>query len=206
MELLAALNKCPLIAILRGIKPNEVLAVGQVLISQGFTCIEVPMNSPEEPLTSIATLLEAFKGRALIGAGTVTQVEQVQAVARIGGELIIMPHTNPLLIHACKEEKLYCIPGFSTPTEAFAALEAGADALKLFPTPTPTILKAIKSILPKGTLVLPVGGINPDSMLHYVNAGADGFGLGSNLYQPGDSPSLMAQRAKEFYDTFRSLS
>jgi 2-dehydro-3-deoxyphosphogalactonate aldolase len=206
VELLTALKKCPLIAILRGVNPREVVAIGQALITNGFTCIEVPMNSPQEPLTSISLLLEAFKGQALIGAGTVTQVGQVHVVAQMGADLVVMPHTNPLLIHSCKEEGLYCIPGFSTPTEAFSALSAGADALKLFPTPPPGLLTAIKSILPLGTFILPVGGINLDSMAHYVRAGADGFGLGSSLYQPGDSPTIVAQKAKEFYDTFRGLS
>ncbi len=206
MELLEALNKCPLIAILRGVTPREVVPIGQALIDNGFTCIEVPLNSPEEPFSSIAHLLAAFKDNAVIGAGTVTEVAQIQTLAQIGCPLVVMPHTQAGLIHACKEEKLSCIPGFSTPSEAFAALNAGADALKLFPAPAPFILKAIKSILPEEVLVLPVGGINPDSMPHYIHAGANGFGLGASLYKPGDSPSSVAQKAKEFYVTIRSLS
>lgn len=206
MELHEALNRCPLIAILRGITPKDVLPISNILIDIGFTCIEIPLNSPVEPLTSIAKLVEAFQSRALIGAGTVTSVEQVRAVARVGAKLIVMPHTNPVLIHTAKEEHLYCIPGFSTASEAFAALEAGADALKLFPAPVPSVLRALKSVLPPHVPIIPVGGISPDAMAHYKHAGATAFGLGGNLYHPGDTPENVAQKAKVFYATIRSLS
>lgn len=205
MELLQALQQCPLIAILRGIQPQEVVAIGTALINQGFHCIEIPLNSPQ-PLESIALLNQAFQKNVLIGAGTVTQVEQVAQVAERGAKLVVMPHTDITIIRAAKEQGLYCIPGFSTPTEAFAAINAGADALKLFPAPIPTILKAMKAVLPQNIPILPVGGITPAMLVHYLQAGASGFGLGSNLYQPGDSADLVTKNAKVFYDTIRQLS
>lgn len=205
MELLQALQKCPLIAILRGIQPQEVVAIGTALINQGFHCIEIPLNSPQ-PLESIALLNQAFQKSALIGAGTVTRVEQVAQVAERGAKLVVMPHTDITIIRAAKEQGLYCIPGFSTPTEAFAAINAGADALKLFPAPIPTILNAMKAVLPQNIPILPVGGITPAMLVHYLQAGASGFGLGSNLYQPGDSADLVTKNAKVFYDTIRQLS
>ncbi len=206
MELLEALAKCPLVAILRGITPKEVIAVGSVLLDAGFTCLEVPLNSPQDPLSSVELLSNAFKDRALIGAGTVIRVDQVHEVSKRGGKLIVMPNTDPAVIHAAKEDGLYCIPGFFTPTEAFAAISAGADALKLFPAPIPAILKAFKTVIPADIPVLPVGGITPASMVHYIAAGAAGFGLGTSLYKPGDTPNTVAKNAKVFYDTLRDLS
>lgn len=206
MELLETLAKCPLIAILRGITPKEVPAIGTILVNSGFTCIEVPLNSPVDPLNSLELLSNLFQDRALIGAGTVTHVDQVYEVKKRGGRLIVMPHTDTTIIQAAKEEGLYCIPGFYTPTEAFTAINAGADALKLFPAPIPAMLKAFKTVLPADIPVLPVGGITPTTMPHYMQAGAGGFGLGSNLYAPGDSPNTVAQNAKVFYDTIRELS
>ncbi len=205
MELLQAFQQCPLIAILRGIQPHEAVAIGTALVTNGFRCLEVPLNSPGA-LDSIAFLAEAFQHRAVISAGTVTQVGQVGDVAAHGGRLIVMPHTDPVIIHAAKEQGLYCIPGFSSPTEAFTAIAAGADALKLFPAPIPGILKAIKTILPQQIAVFPMGGITPAVIPHYLQAGADGFGLGTHLYQPGDSPETVAKNAKAFYDSLRQLS
>ncbi len=206
MQLEEAIHRCPLIAILRGIRPHEAVEIGHVLIDIGFTCLEVPLNSPEEPLASIYHLAQAFKGKALIGAGTVLQRQQVIDVAKAGGRLIISPHTNPSIIHTAKENELACIPGFATPTEAFTAIDAGADALKFFPATSPATLKAIKTILPEKIAIFPVGGITPLNMKEYKQAGATGFGLGSALYQPGDSPFKVAQFAQVFYDTIRALS
>ena len=207
MHLLEALVKCPLIAILRGITPKEVPAIGTVLVNAGYTCIEVPLNSSVDPLNSIELLANLFQDRAIIGAGTVTHPDQVYEVKRRGGRLIVMPHTDIAIIQAAKEEGLYCIPGFYTPTEAFTAINAGADALKTISlTSIPAILKAFKTVLPTHIPVLPVGGITPTSMSHYIQAGAAGFGLGSSLYAPGDSPDTVAKNAKVFYDTIRELS
>jgi 2-dehydro-3-deoxyphosphogalactonate aldolase len=143
MYLEEAIHTCPLIAILRGIRPHEAVEIGRVLVDIGFTCLEVPLNSPEEPLASIYHLSQAFKGKALIGAGTVLQRQQVIDVAKAGGRLIISPHTDPTIIHTAKENGLECMPGFATPTEAFTAIHAGADALKFFPATSPATLKAI---------------------------------------------------------------
>ncbi len=206
MNLLTSLNKLPLIAILRGITPDEILAIGQVLIDAGFTCIEIPLNSPE-PLLSVKQLAEAFGNDAIIGAGTVTQLAQIEQVRKAGGKLIVMPHADVEIIRAAKTAGLYCVPGFTTPTEGFSALEAGADALKLFPAEavSPAVLKAIKTVLPKDTLIFPVGGITPDTMTAYYEAGAAGFGLGSALYRPGDKPSTVVEKAHAFIHTMHGL-
>jgi len=206
MHLEEAIDACPLIAILRGIRPHEAVAIGRALVDVGFTCLEVPLNSPEDPLASIYHLSQALKGKALVGAGTVLQHQQVVEVAKAGGRLIISPHTDPNIIHAAKHKGLHCIPGFNTPTEAFNAIEAGADALKFFPATSPSGLKAMMTILPKEIAIFPVGGINVDTMKEYKQAGASGFGLGTTLYQPGDSAEKVAQSARIFYDAIRQLS
>lgn len=203
MYLEEAIQACSLIAILRGIRPDEAVAIGQILIDIGFTCIEVPLNSPEDPLASIHHLSRVFKGKALIGAGTVLRREQVAEVAKCGGRLIITPHSDVAIIHAAKENNLYCIPGFSTPTEAFSAIAARADALKFFPATSPTVLSTIKTVLPADMAIFPVGGINLANMQAYQQAGAAGFGLGAALYQPGDSPGKVAESAKAFYNAIR---
>ncbi len=206
MKLLTAFNKLPLIAILRGITPDEVLAIGQVLIENNFTCIEVPLNSPQ-PLDSIARLARSFGEDAIIGAGTVIHPEQVAQVQKVGGKLIVMPHADIDVIQTAKRAGMYCVPGFTTTTEAFSALKAGADALKLFPAEavTPAILKSLKAVLPKDVAILPVGGITPDTMLDYYRAGAAGFGLGSALYKPGDKPGDVAKKAQAFIDKVHEL-
>jgi len=193
------LSPLPLIAILRGIRPEQAQAVAEVLYAAGFRCIEVPMNSPE-PLLSIQTMVQSLPDDCLIGAGTVMNPQQVSQIADVGGRLIVMPHSAAHVIHAAKEKKLFCTPGVATMTEAFAALEHGADALKLFPAqsvPT-TVLRAWRSVLPKETICLPVGGINPADMHAYFAAGANGFGLGNSLYQAGMQAEEVAQRAALF--------
>ncbi|WP_315760266.1 2-dehydro-3-deoxy-6-phosphogalactonate aldolase [Sphingomonas sp. Y38-1Y] len=194
-----AFARFPLIAILRGVRPDEVVDIGEALVSAGFTVIEVPLNSPE-PFESIARLSQALEGRAVIGAGTVLRVEDVHAVADAGGTLVIAPNANPRVIAAAVEAGLVALPGIATPTEAFAAIDAGAAALKLFPAEgsTPAVLKAMRAVLPADTRVLPVGGIAPDNMTPWRSAGAAGFGLGSALYKPGMSADEVAENARAF--------
>lgn len=195
----AAFARCPLVAILRGVKPDEVEAIGEALVGAGFTIIEVPMNSPQ-PLDSIARLAKALAGRAVIGAGTVLRVEDVDAVAEAGGTIIIAPNANTAVIAAAAARGLVAMPGIATPTEAFAALDAGAAALKLFPAEaaSPTVLKAMRAVLPKDMRVLPVGGINADGLGPWLAVGAAGFGLGSALYTPGMTAADVATRARGF--------
>ncbi len=194
-----AFAKCPLIAILRGVKPDEVEAIGEALVEAGFTILEVPMNSPD-PLDSIARLARRLEGRAVVGAGTVLRVEDVEAVGAAGGTLIIAPNANVRVIAAAAERGYVALPGIATPTEAFAALDAGAAALKLFPAEaaSPAVLKAMRAVLPKDTRVLPVGGITPERMAEWRTAGAAGFGLGSALYAPGMSADDVGARARGF--------
>ncbi|MBE2993292.1 2-dehydro-3-deoxy-6-phosphogalactonate aldolase [Sphingomonas sp. CFBP 13603] len=194
-----AFAKCPLIAILRGVKPEEVEAIGEALVEAGFTILEVPMNSPD-PLDSIARLARKLEGRAVVGAGTVLRVEDVEDVGAAGGTLIIAPNANVRVIAAAAEHGYVALPGIATPTEAFAALEAGAAALKLFPAEaaSPAVLKAMRAVLPKDTRVLPVGGITPERMAEWRTAGAAGFGLGSALYAPGMSADDVVARARGF--------
>jgi 2-dehydro-3-deoxyphosphogalactonate aldolase len=199
-EILAPL---PLIAILRGVRPPEVTAIGGALVAAGFVAIEVPLNSPQ-PLASIRLLADAFGRRALIGAGTVRDPADVARVAAAGGGLIVMPHGDAAVIGAARQRGLLCVPGVATPTEAFAALDAGADALKLFPAEAlpPAVLKAWRAVMPHDVWLLPVGGIRPDSMAAYLAAGANGFGLGSALYQPGMSALQVAANARTFADAW----
>ncbi|MGY4803045.1 2-dehydro-3-deoxy-6-phosphogalactonate aldolase [Teichococcus aerofrigidensis] len=198
------LERLPLIAILRGLRPEEAVPVGEALVRAGFAIIEVPLNSPR-PLESIRRLQEAFGDRALIGAGTVTSPAAVAEVAAAGGRLIVMPHGDPAVVRAAKQAGLFCAPGVATPTEGFAALANGADALKLFPAEAlgPAVLKAWRSVFPAGTAFLPVGGITPEGMAPFLEAGAAGFGLGSALYRPGDAPEQVAARAAAFVAALR---
>ncbi|SFO27942.1 2-dehydro-3-deoxy-6-phosphogalactonate aldolase [Sphingomonas sp. OK281] len=200
-----AFAKCPLIAILRGVKPEDVEAIGDALVDAGFTILEVPMNSPD-PLDSIARLARRFEGRAVVGAGTVLRVEDVEAVGAAGGTLIIAPNANVRVIAAAVEKGYVALPGIATPTEAFAALDAGAAALKLFPAEaaSPTVLKAMRAILPKDTRVLPVGGIVPESMADWRTAGAAGFGLGSALFAPGMTAADVGARARKFMEMWNA--
>lgn len=202
-----AFARCPLIAILRGIRPDEVEEVGETLVAAGFGIIEVPLNSPD-PLDSITRLARTFEGRAVIGAGTVLSVDQVAAVGTAGGSLIIAPNCDPRVIAAAVAQGLVAVPGIATPTEALSALDAGAAALKLFPAEggSPAVLTSMRAILPTETRVLPVGSITPAAMADWYAGGAAGFGLGGALYAPGRSAEDVAIRAQEFVAAYRSLN
>lgn len=205
MSILAPwLEACPLVAILRGVRPKEVAAIGVALLDAGFKIIEVPLNSPE-PLESIRLLSEKFGDDALIGAGTVLDPASIQGIAEAGGRLIVMPHAGGDVVRAAKSRGLVAVPGFATPTEAFAMLDVGADGLKLFPAEAsgPPVLKAMRAVLPKNVPVLPVGGISPDKMAGYFVAGANGFGLGSALYKPGMSAEEVGGNARKFIEALK---
>lgn len=200
------LDRLPLIAILRGVTPGEILAIGRALADAGFAIIEVPLNSPSA-IDSIGLLAREFGDKVLVGAGTVTTLAQVSEIAEAGGRIIVMPHADVAVIRAAKAAGLGCTPGVATPTEGFAALAAGADALKLFPAEMlpPPVLKAMKSVFPKDTRFVPVGGITPDTMAPYHAAGAAGFGLGSALYRPGMDAATVAANAEAFVAAWNKL-
>ena len=193
------LGRCPLVAILRGVTPDEVVAVGEALVEAGIEIIEVPLNSPD-PLVSIEALAKRFGDTVLVGAGTVLTVEQVGQVARAGGRIIVSPSTDYDVIAATAAEGLVSAPGYFTPSEAFLALKAGATALKLFPAEaaTPALVRAQRAVLPKDVPVLIVGGVKPDAVGQWFEAGADGFGLGSALYKPGQTAAQVGQQARDF--------
>ncbi len=193
-----ALQTLPLVAILRGIAPTEALAVGQALHDAHWGLIEVPLNSPD-PIQSIA-LLAAHFPQALVGAGTVLTVHQVREVHAAGGQLVVAPNFDAAVVQEALRRDMVCLPGVMTPTEAFAALAAGAHGLKLFPAEiiTPAAVKALRAVLPVGICLLPVGGITPDNMTPYRSAGANGFGIGSALYKPGMTAQQVGVQALRF--------
>ncbi|AKQ53788.1 KHG/KDPG aldolase [Bordetella hinzii] len=199
-----AMAHCGLIAILRGITPAEAAAVGLELYAAGFRLIEVPLNSPE-PLASLRVLRDALPADCLVGAGTVLDPQDVARIQQAGGELIVMPHGDPAVIRAAKAAGLACCPGVATPTEAYAALAASADVLKMFPAEQlgPAVLKAWRAVLRPPLALVPVGGITPDNLSAYVQAGATGFGLGSALYKPGQSAADTGKRAAAFIAAWR---
>ncbi len=194
-----AMAHCGLIAILRGIEPAEAEAIGQELYAAGFRLIEVPLNSPE-PLDSIRAMRAALPTDCLIGAGTVLDPEDCARVQQAGGELIVMPHSDAAVIRRAKQLGMASCPGVATPTEAYAALAAGADVLKMFPAEQlgPAVLKAWRAVLRPPIALAPVGGITPDNIAIYAQAGASGFGLGSALYKPGLSANEVGQNARAF--------
>jgi 2-dehydro-3-deoxyphosphogalactonate aldolase len=206
LSLQDALSRCPLVAILRGVKPVEVVDIGAALVDAGFAIIEVPLNSPE-PLESIGLLVKALGNKVLVGAGTVMRPDEVVKVAAAGGRLIVMPHADARVVGAAKAGGLYTLPGFATPSEAFAMIAAGADGLKLFPAEAspPKVLKAMRAVLPKSVPVLPVGSITPDNMAEYWGAGANGFGLGSALYKPGATAGQVSVAARQFVAALAQL-
>ena len=205
-DLLSYLDPLPLIAVLRGITPEESHGVGQALAGAGFRVLEVPLNSPRA-FESIRMLADAHGKDCLIGAGTVIDVADVARVREAGGRVIVMPHADTAVIRAAKAQDMLCVPGVATPTEAFAALAAGADGLKMFPAEgiPPAALKAWRAVLPRGALVFAVGGMRPDNLGDYWAAGASGFGTGSNLYKPGADPVAVAEVAAAFAAAIRAL-
>ena len=200
-----AFERLPLIAILRGLTPAEAPAIGDALVAAGFRLLEVPLNSPQ-PLDSIAWLAQAHPD-ALVGAGTVLTAAQVREVFAAGGRLVVAPNSDTDVIREAVRLGMACLPGFATPTEAFAALAAGAHGLKLFPAEaaSPAVLKAMLAVLPAGTRVLPVGGVTAHTMVQWQAAGARGFGIGSALYKPGKSAADVADSAAAFTAAYRGL-
>ncbi|MFS2138707.1 2-dehydro-3-deoxy-6-phosphogalactonate aldolase [Duganella sp. Dugasp56] len=196
----------PLVAILRGLAPAEAADVGKVLHQAGFRALEVPLNRPGA-IECIATLVKLNLADTLVGGGTMLTVAHVDAVHEAGGRLLVSPNCNPAVIRRAADLGMYCAPGVATPTEAFAALDAGADALKLFPADMVghAGMKAFNSVVPAGTPMWPVGGITPDNMEGWVRAGATGFGIGGQLYTPGTTLDELAQRAAAYVAKWRAL-
>lgn len=192
-----ALSRMPLIAILRGVRPGEAVGIAERLVAAGLTIIEVPLNSPE-PFDSIAGITRAVGSQALVGAGTVLDPADVGRVQKAGGRLIVMPHSDPAVIGAAREAGLPVVPGVMTPTEAFAALANGADALKLFPGELigPKAVRALMAVLPADTRVIPTGGVDAENLADYWQAGVAGLGIGSALYKPGKSPEQIEAGAR----------
>jgi len=203
-ELKRRLGECPLVAIIRGVTPAEVEAIGAALWENGIRIIEVPLNSPQ-PFDSMKRLAAAFGERALIGAGTVLEPGDVARVAAAGGRLIVSPDTRPAVIEAAVAAGMVSTPGFFTPSEAFQALRAGAHGLKFFPAEaaTPAVVKAHKAVLPRGVPLLVFGGVKPEAMQAWLDAGADGFGVGSGLYAPGRSAAETAANARAYAAALR---
>ena len=196
----------PIISILRGVHPSEAVAIAGVILAAGIDKIEVPLNSPS-PLESISAIAKAYGDRALIGAGTVLTVAQVQQIRAAGGQLVVSPNCDPAVIAATIAAGMQSWPGVFTPSEAFAALQAGATGLKLFPGDMagPKGLKAMRAILPTGTQVYAVGGAGPENFAEWVAASADGFGLGSAIYKPGDTPETVTAKAQAIVAAFDAI-
>ncbi|MBV9529094.1 MAG: 2-dehydro-3-deoxy-6-phosphogalactonate aldolase [Sphingomonas sp.] len=193
------LNQCPLVAIIRGVTPDEAEAIADAIHEGGIRIIEVPLNSPD-PLKSIERIAARYGDRTLVGAGTVLNRDQVAQVKDAGGRIIVSPDSNIEVIATAAAAGLVSCPGYFTPTEAFAAIRAGAHGLKLFPAEgaTPAVLKGQLAVVPKSVPVLAVGGISPDNMQPWLEAGAAGFGLGSGLYTPGQSPAETLDKARAY--------
>ncbi|KAF3999631.1 2-dehydro-3-deoxy-6-phosphogalactonate aldolase [Glaciimonas immobilis] len=202
-----AMEQCGMIAILRGVHPGEVAAIGMALYAAGFRVIEVPLNSPE-PFESIRILRTTLAADCIVGAGTVLTLSQVAEVKNAGGEIIVMPHSDAAIISAAKHAGMACAPGVATVTEAFAALAAGADVLKMFPAEQlgPSVVKAWRAVIPSSVALVPVGGITPENMAPYIAAGASGFGLGSALYKPGMQVEQVRQNAAQFIAAWQAVS
>lgn len=201
-----AMTSFPMVAILRGIQPSEVVSHTQVLLDAGFRIIEVPLNSPD-PFTSIRKLQESFGDKALIGAGTVLSFDQLQELVATGAKLMVCPHTDAALIRAAKVAGLFTLPGFFTASEAFSALQAGADGLKLFPAealPSLQVIKAFGAVIPSETWLCPVGGVTPANIGEYLAVGARGFGLGSALYKKGQSVEQTKRNAQAFANAWQA--
>jgi 2-dehydro-3-deoxyphosphogalactonate aldolase len=198
-------GRTPLVAILRGLEPERAVAVGEVLVECGFDIIEVPLNSPD-PLTSIAALVDAMGDRALIGAGTVLAEAEVDQLAAIGAQLVVSPNCNPAVIRRTVAQGMVSLPGVLTPTEMFAALDAGAAGLKIFPAEmvSPAIISAVRAVLPPAVPLFAVGGINAGNMGAYLSAGVAGFGIGGSLFKPGKSLIAIAADARSIVAAFNA--
>lgn len=199
-----AMAALPLVAILRGVTPDEVEAIGDALVAAGFGLIEVPLTSPD-PFRSIERLATRLGPDVIVGAGTVRRTEQLDALLDAGGRLMVTPHADTNLIRAAVGRELIALPGVATPTEAFAALDAGAHGLKLFPSDVlpPASVRAFRTVVGPGTYLCPTGGVRPGDLADYVRAGANGFGIGGALYRPGDSAAQVAERALAFATSWR---
>jgi 2-dehydro-3-deoxyphosphogalactonate aldolase len=197
LELRSWLERCPVVAILRGIQPAQAESIGLALQRAGIAIVEVPFNSPN-PLESIAILSRSFGARMLVGAGTLTRPAQVEEVAAAGGQFVVTPHADTAIVRAAKQAGLGAAPGFFNPTEAFSLLEAGADALKLFPAEVlgPPMLKAMLAVLPRSTVIVPVGGVDTQNVATWLAAGALGIGAGSSIYKPGDDARTVEGKAQ----------
>ena len=197
MDLKTWLDRCPLVAILRGIRPDEAEDVCAALQEAGIAVVEVPLNSPS-PMDSIRRLAGRYGETMLIGAGTVMTSAQVEEIVGCGGRLLVTPHADVAVVRAAKARGMLACPGGFTPTEFFALLAAGADGVKLFPAEaaSPAVLRGVRAVLPPETLVLPVGGIAPDNMAAWRDAGAAGFGIGSSIYKAGDSAETVSRKAR----------
>jgi 2-dehydro-3-deoxyphosphogalactonate aldolase len=205
VDLSSWLRRCPIVAILRGIKPEEAESICAILEEAGIVIVEVPLNSPNA-LLSVSILSRVFGDRMLIGAGTLTDPKQVTEVATAGGRLIVTPHADTAIVRGAKAAGLFAVPGFFNPTEAFALLQAGADAIKLFPSEVLGIpmLKALRAVLPSNTIVIPVGGIDAKNIALWMSAGALGAGAGSSIYKPGDTAVVVGTKATELTDAVRA--
>jgi len=201
------LSERPLIAILRGVRPEEAAEIGAALVAAGILCAEVPLNSPDAP-ASIAILRERHGRQLMVGAGTVLSAQDVAVVASSGAQLVISPNANEAVIAASRKAGLVSLPGFATPSEAFAALDSGADALKAFPTDivSPAAVRALKEVLPPNVPIFPVGGVTTEKMADYRKAGAAGFGIGSAIYRPGNDAKSVLEKATAFVEAFHALS
>ena len=198
-QLAARMAECPLVAIIRGVTPDEAVGIGEAIFAAGISIIEVPLNSPD-PLASIERLAEALGSRAIVGAGTVLNVADVARVRDAGGQIVVSPGGDAEVIAATVAAGMISAPGYFTPSEAFAALKAGAHALKLFPAEgaPPAVVKAQRAVLPKDVPLIVVGGVTPDNMAAYLAAGADGFGLGGGVYKPGQTPAEVGAQARAY--------
>jgi 2-dehydro-3-deoxyphosphogalactonate aldolase len=205
LDLRAWLQRCPLVAILRGVQPAEAESICFALERAGICIVEVPLNSPN-PLESISLLSQSFGSRMLIGAGTLTDSSQVGQVAAAGGRLIVTPHADTAIVRAAKAAGLFALPGFFNPTEAFALLHAGADAIKLFPAEVlgPSMLRALRAVLPKSAIVIPVGGVDTQQIASWMAAGAAGLGVGSAIYKPGDDARMVEAKAQALMAAVRA--
>jgi 2-dehydro-3-deoxyphosphogalactonate aldolase len=205
LDVRAWLQRCPLVAILRGVQPAEAVSICSALEKAGICIVEVQLNSPN-PLESISILSRSFASRMLIGAGTLTEPSQVGEVAAAGGRLIVTPHADTAIVRTAKAAGLFAIPGFFNPTEAFAMLQAGADAIKLFPAEVlgPPMLKALRAVLPKSAIVIPVGGVGTEQIAPWMAAGALGLGIGSAVYKPGDDAGIVERKAQALVAAVRA--